>query len=379
MRCGRCGKHFDEEMYSGICPKCGHFNNKQAEYDVSKYFSARFEDGEKTSTSAQAQKQHAELHKMYDKYTNASKQHTELHRAYDKQDMHRSQQTKSYQAGIGNAQGKAGTYQQGNIHQVGKLNPYQQTYVQGNTYQAGQTGSYQQGSTYQTGQSGAYRQGSTYQTGQSGTYQRGSYPQRHGQAAKLNGEVKEKNIVTPICIVIAVLAILVSVLGVQIKKNNLSETYNTLDYEQQYAGVGELFEINDRLLMVEKAEVIDTSGLDGMPVGEKLVAVTVEILPTDDWKRDDMSGTVYVSDGYHCKQYLDSYVVNGFLGAQDVLTGYDYLSYFSAEEMTGRFYFFVDEDAGEITISFDEDKEEDTVFVLQKRVSVSLLLKEEGA
>ena len=90
-----------------------------------------------------------------------------------------------------------------------------------------------------------------------------------------------------------------------------------------------------------------------------------------------MSGTVYVSDGYNCKQYLDSYVVYDFLDVGDVLTGDDYLSYSSVEGMTGRFYFFVDNEADEITISFDEDREEDTMFILERRVSVPLQLEEE--
>ena len=108
MRCVRCGKNFDEEMYSGVCPKCGHFNNRRAEVDVSGYFSAKFDD-DKVSTDAQASAQHARLHEMYDD-PNAHKagagQHEKLHGMYDNSDPHRSRQSK------GNG-GKKDSYRQG--------------------------------------------------------------------------------------------------------------------------------------------------------------------------------------------------------------------------------------------------------------------------
>lgn len=352
MKCARCGKNFDGEMYSGICPKCGHFNNRQQEYDVSKYFSAKFEDDGKVSTSAQAAKQHEQLHRAYDSsdmHKPGAGQHEKLHQMYDKYNMHK-QQTKNYQAGV----------------PLGKTNPYQQGPVQGNLHQAGQGGFSGQGNTYRTGQSTAYGQG-------------GHPGQNQYRQAKLNGETKEKNIVTPICILIAILAVVGTVFTVQMKRQNLTEKYHTLDYEQEYAESGEVFEINSRLLLVDKAEVIDTSEYPNLAVGEKLVAVTVEVLPADEGNRErkHMSGTVYVSDGYNCKQYLDSYVVHDFLDVGDVLTGDDYLSYSSVEGMTGRFYFFVNNEADEITISFDEDREEDTMFILERRVSVPLQLEEE--
>lgn len=315
MRCGRCGKNFDEEMYSGICPKCGHFNNRRTEYDVSKYFSARFDEGGKVSTQAQA-----------------AKQHEQLHRTYDSVDMHK-------QTGV----------------PLGKSNPYQQTAAKGGTYQA-------------------------KPQGKSAAYGKSAYPsQGQYKRPNLSGETKAKNLVTPICSVIAILTVLVTVFSVQMKKQSLGEMYYNLDYEQEYVEAGEVFEINNRLLLVDKAEVIDTSQYPNLTAEEKLVAVTVEILPADDEKRDrkSMSGTVYVSDGYHCKEYLSSYVVGDFLDAEDVLAGYDYLGYRSIDGVTGRFYFFVSNEADEIVISFDEDREEETMFILERRVSVPLQLEEE--
>lgn len=100
MRCGRCGKNFDEEMYSGICPHCGRFNNRRAEPDVSEYFSAKFDDGSgayagtKTSTGTQAAAQHAKLHEMYDVHKAHGKgagTHEKLHKAYDTRDPHGNQ------------------------------------------------------------------------------------------------------------------------------------------------------------------------------------------------------------------------------------------------------------------------------------------------
>lgn len=334
MKCVRCGKNFDGEMYSGICPKCGHFNNRQQEYDVSKYFSAKFDDDGKVSTSVQAAKQHDQLHRAYDSsnmHKPGAGQHEKLHEMYDKYNMHK-QQVKNHQTGV--PLGKANPYQQGNLHQAG--------------------------------QSAAYGQG-------------GHPGQNQYRQAKLNGETKEKNIVTPICILIAILAVVGTVFTVQMKRQSLTESYHTLDYEQEYAETGEVFEINNRLLLVDKAEVIDTSEYPNLAAGEKLAAVTVEVLPADEGNRErkHMSGTVYVSDGYNCKQYLDSYVVHDFLDVEDVLTGDDYLGYSSVEGMTGRFYFFVDNEADEITISFDEDREEDMMFILERRVSVPLQLEEE--
>lgn len=344
MKCGRCGKNFDEEMYSGICPKCGHFNNRQTEYDVSKYISAKFDDSGKTSTSAQAAKQHEQLHRMYDNHDMhkaGDRQHKQLHEKYDSGNVHRKVSSSGYQQ-TGNSQSGVS---------LGKTNPYQPANMQGSTFPAGQRNAGQQG----------------------------SYPQQaqYGQAAKLNEEPKKKNIVTPICVVIAAAAVLLTVFWVQMKKNDLERSFGTLDYEQEYAGAGEVFEINNRLLMVEKAEVIDTSEWPDLAPGEKLAAVTVRVLPTDDWKRAYTSNTVYVSDGYSCKQYLDSYTLDEYLDVEDLLTGYDYLSYSSVDGLSGRFYFFVDAGAEEITISFDEDTEEEMMYILQRRVSVSLQLEEE--
>lgn len=88
MRCRKCGKNFDGEIYSGICPKCGHFNNRQAEIDVSEYFSAKFEDGENASADMQIERQHAKLHDMYDAHSAhkaGAGQHEKLHEMYDGQ------------------------------------------------------------------------------------------------------------------------------------------------------------------------------------------------------------------------------------------------------------------------------------------------------
>ena len=343
MRCGRCGKNFDEEMHSGICPKCGHFNNRQTEYDVSKYFSAKFDDDGKTSTNAQAAKQHEQLHRMYDghdMHKSGNRQHEQLHKKYDNGNVHR-------QVSSAPAHQQAGSYQSGGS--LGKVNPYQPADMQSGTYPVRQPGSV---------------------PGQ-------SYPQQaqYGQKTKLNDVPEKRNLVTPICLFIAIAAILTTVVLVQKKKESLMEIYGTLDYEDEYVEPGELFEIDGRLLMATKAEVIDTSEWPDMAAGEKLVAVSVEVLPTEDWERSDMSGTVYVWDGYTCKQYLDSYVLDEYLDVEDLLAGYDYLSYGSADGLTGRFYFFVDDEAEEIIICFDEDKEEETVFVLERRVNVPLELE----
>lgn len=360
MRCGRCGKNFDEEMYSGVCPKCGHFNNRQTEYDVNKYISAKFEDGAKTSTSAQAAKQHAELHKMYDSqnmHKAGAGSHEQLHKAYDKNNGHgQTAPASGYQAG----------------RPLGKPNPYQSAAVQGNTYQTGQTGSYQQGSYPKQAQYGPNR---TYQAGKNGSY---------GQANAYD-EKKKKNIITPICIVIAILAVSVTVVCCHLKEQSMEETYSTLDFEQETAQSGELFEVYERLFIVDKAKVVDTSALEGMPKGEKLVAVTVEVLPSDT-SNYDLSGEVYVSDGSSYKVPLDNYTVMNILYdgdysmGDDIFPGYSFQGniYIQSDGKTGDFYFFVDENAEDITLFFDEGSEKDGIYVLNRRVNVSLQLEEDG-
>lgn len=334
MRCGRCGKHFDEEMYCGICPKCGYFNNRQAEYDVSKYFSAKFDDGGKVSTGAQAAKQHEKLHEMYDKHN-----------------MHKPQaaQSRTYQAGA--AQGRVGNYPQ--AARPAMPNPYQQSVRQGN---AGQ--------------------------------------------AKPYGKEKEKNIVTPVCVIIAVAAIVVTVAACSLKKREIAGIYQTVEFEQETAEAGQIFEVNGRLLVAEKAEVVDTSLMSGIAEEEKLVAVTVKILPAEEWDGAWADHIVYLSDGRTCRQCLDSYALDSLVSLdefpdgedpyaimeelydmreameKDILTEYNCLGYDSLEGKTGKFYFLTGREAENVTISFDQEGTKSGVSVLEKRVGVPLVLEE---
>lgn len=321
MKCGRCGKNFDEDMYSGICPKCGYFNNRQKEYDVSEYISARFDGGEdKVSTSAQAAKQHKKLHRMY-----------------DSQDMHRQ------------AQKTLSGYQQ--PVSMGKNNPYQNAIP--------------------------VQPVNTYHTGQLGNY--GQSRQRHANAY---GEEKKKNIITPICVVTALLAIGVTVIGCQLKRQSLEEAYHTLDFERETAQPGELFAVGAQFFMVEEAKTVDTSEKEGMPEDEKLIAVSVELLPTEE--QSSASGIVYVSDGSSYKMSLEDYTVRDILydgdysRGEDILSQYDFEGNTSNDGKTGKLYFLVDENAEEICISFEEGSQKNGMYVLRRRVSVPLLLEEDG-
>lgn len=362
MRCGKCGKNFDEDMYSGICPKCGHFNNRQTEYDVNKYISARFDEGDKISTSAQAAKQHEQLHRMYDSqnmHRAGAGSHEKLHEMYDAYNMHRQAQgplsgnmpVQNYQPGVG----------------MGRANPYQ----------AKQPG--MQGNLNQTGQA-AYGQGGAYQTG---TYGQGSPYRSAGGQTKAYRE-KTKGVVMPICIAIAVLAIIGTVIGCRLKRQSLEETYHTLEFEQETVQPGELFELNGRLFVVGEAKVVDTSALDGMPTGEKLVAVSMEILPAEKGGSAGTSGAVYVWDGSSYKLALSDYVVEDvFYGGdcpeeKEILDRYSFYSYIPSDGRKGECYFFVGEDAEEISISFEEGDERDELYVLERRVSVPLQLEEDG-
>lgn len=365
-------------MHSGICPECGYFNNRQAEIDVSQYFSAKFDDdGGKVSTSAQAARQHEKLHEMYDKYN--------MH----KQGAH---QSGTYQPGA--AQGRAGNIPQ--PQRIAPHNPYQQSSAQGSAYRTGRTGG-----AVRPAQTGTYRQGTSGQPVRSGAYRQSDDPQRgkYGQA-KLYEKEKEKNIVTPVCAVIAVLAIVSTIAVCSLKKREIAEIYQTVDFEQETAEAGQIFEINGRLMMVEKAEVVDTSMMSGISEAEKLMAVTVEILPAENWDGGWADHIVYLSDGYTCRQCLDSYALGSIVTLdefpdggdpyaimeefydmrqameEDILTGSDYLDYSSAEGKTGKFYFVTDKEAESVTISFDQEGTKNGVSVLEKRVSVPLMPKE---
>jgi len=307
MKCGKCGKIFDEEMHSGICPKCGHFNSGQVEYDVSRYFSARFDEQEKVSTNAQAAKQQAE--------------------------------------------------------------------------------------PYQTGRKGPYPQGT----------------RRQKKAAK-GGDIVGLAFGAMIAF-----TIVFTVIAVQLKKHSIMQDAvvqediadASPDFERISVGAGEAFEVYGRKIIVEKAEESDISGVGGY-FGEKLAAVTVEVLPADEGYADESKEwedrVVYVSDGFSCKENLDGETVadiffckeNGeddidfakelkyiekFLETEYIFATDNYLYGCPKEGQKGKFYFFVSEEAENITISFeerDEKKEDMSAPALRKRVSVPLSLEEAG-
>lgn len=307
MRCGRCGQIFDEEMHNGICPKCGHFNNRQAEYDVSRYFSARFDEQEKVSTNAQTAKRQAE--------------------------------------------------------------------------------------PYQTGREGSYLQGKRRQ----------------------KKAVKKRDIVGLVFGVMIMLTIVFTVIAVRLKEHSIMQDAIVQDdrtdalpnFEQISVGAGEVFEVYGRKIIVEKAEESDISGVGGY-FGEKLAAVTVEVLPAEEGYADESKEwedrVVYVSDGFSCKENLDGETVadiffckeNGeddihfaeeleyiekFMEKEYIFATDNYLYDCPKEGQKGKFYFFVNEEAENITISFeerDEKKEDLNVSVLKKRVSVPLALEEAG-
>ena len=195
-------------------------------------------------------------------------------------------------------------------------------------------------------------------------------------------------------------AIAVTVIAGNLKKREIEEIYRTVDFEQETAEAGQVFEVNGRLLLVEGAEVVDTSMMSGIAEAEKLVAVTVEILPSEEWDSDWAYHTVYLSDGSACRQCLDSYALESIVSldefpasgdpydimekiydmrqsmVEDILTGSDYLNYDYGEGKTGTFYFLIDKGAGNVAISFDQEGTKNGVSILEKRVSVPLVLGE---
>lgn len=57
IRCEKCGKRFDPEIYSGLCPKCGAYNGKRVDdSQIAQYLSSGY----------QGEELHRELHEAYD-------------------------------------------------------------------------------------------------------------------------------------------------------------------------------------------------------------------------------------------------------------------------------------------------------------------------
>lgn len=56
IRCSRCGKRFDADVYSGLCPKCGAYNGKHmAGYEEA------VNEREKTEKTWRQEQQKAEM------------------------------------------------------------------------------------------------------------------------------------------------------------------------------------------------------------------------------------------------------------------------------------------------------------------------------
>lgn len=74
IKCKKCGKHFDSDIYSGLCPKCGTYNGVHMdETDVSRYLSSSY-SGEES---------HQKLHEMYGDTGHDGSAHRKLHEDYD--------------------------------------------------------------------------------------------------------------------------------------------------------------------------------------------------------------------------------------------------------------------------------------------------------
>ena len=73
IKCKSCGKRFDPEMYSGLCPKCGTYNKLPGpEDEVSRYLNGGF-SGEEA---------HRKLHETYGDTGHAKDAHERLHAGY---------------------------------------------------------------------------------------------------------------------------------------------------------------------------------------------------------------------------------------------------------------------------------------------------------
>lgn len=236
----------------------------------------------------------------------------------------------------------------------------------------------------------------------------GSFQRQTGRA-----KMGEREIVIPVFAAIIVLSVLCTAILVPWKRYRVMKEFTSLNFERVSADIGEPFEMYGRQMLVEKAEAIDLSEAKSGPglIGEKLVGVTVRILPADPDFEDDSteweSRRVYVSDGLSCKKYLYSDTVGGILYFKEKGADLDEERYDYGEELAfieewkskeyifekenylydcpeegqkGVFYFLVDENAAEVSINFEEkgsSGKTSDIPILEKRVSILLPLEEE--
>ena len=67
IRCVKCRKNFDPDLYSGLCPKCGAYNGRKMNDAALEHY---------VSTAGQGEKEHRELHEKYDRsYEDAHPDH----------------------------------------------------------------------------------------------------------------------------------------------------------------------------------------------------------------------------------------------------------------------------------------------------------------
>lgn len=75
IKCRKCGKRFDQDIYSGICPKCGVYNGFcEGGSDISQYLSSSY-SGEEA---------HRQLHEDYGDKGHDGSAHRKLHDTYDR-------------------------------------------------------------------------------------------------------------------------------------------------------------------------------------------------------------------------------------------------------------------------------------------------------
>lgn len=323
MKCIKCGKHFDEEMYSCICPKCGTYNRHAEKYNVNQYYSANFGEDGKVSTDAQARAAHEELHRMYEGQ-NVGQAHSVHRQTPPMPNVPRPVQ------------------QAPNI-------PWQKQQAPNTPW------------GMQRGMQAAWP-----------VQQINRQPAKQMQAEK-------RSVFVPVMLIIIVVTVLITVFVYKVMQQNALKQMTTLDYETAEHAPGETFELEDREITVTAAGKIDTEVITGMPEGEKMIAVTlnVEELEGADW--DAKSEVVYVNYPGNCRQPLAAYEIEDMLvvlgiNYDRVLSAYNYLR---RADGAGFFLFMVDEDVEEIELVLDEMEMEKGVLTVKTKHVIPLELAEE--
>ena len=180
-----------------------------------------------------------------------------------------------------------------------------------------------------------------------------------------------------VCVILEILAIIITVIYCKFAYMQATQTAHTLSFESFSAQPGESFDVEGRSVCVNRVKQIDTSILTGVPEGEKLVAVFLDVANQDmGYQADSESG--YIFDGKSYKEPLSAYKLDAILpsiglDSDGLLAAYGYLH---RDTEDGYFLFLVEEEASRLEFIVEEQTMKNHVLVVTKQITVPMELEE---